>query len=47
VSLVTSEKIGAVSAHTVCGMSAFTAIVVPRKAKLKGFPARGPEVIRA
>ncbi len=44
--LLTAEKIGAASAHTVCAPAEVTRLVVPRAAPLKGFSKRGPEIIR-
>ncbi len=38
--LLTSEKLGAVSAHGVCDVKEITHLVVPRKADVKGFPSR-------
>jgi DeoR/GlpR family transcriptional regulator of sugar metabolism len=38
--LLTSEKIGAVSAHGVCDLSDLTHLVVPRKAEVKGLSSR-------
>ncbi len=45
--LLTAEKIGAASAHGVCDVKALSAIIVPRKATLNGFPKRGLEIVRA
>jgi DeoR/GlpR family transcriptional regulator of sugar metabolism len=45
--LLTSEKIGAVSAHAVCALDRLATLVVPAGAQLAGFPQHGPSVIRA
>jgi DeoR/GlpR family transcriptional regulator of sugar metabolism len=45
--LLTSEKIGAASAHAVCALDQIATLVVPHGARLANFPRRGPEVIRA
>jgi DeoR/GlpR family transcriptional regulator of sugar metabolism len=47
VSLLTREKIGAVSAYGVCAIKDLTSIVVPREAELKGFAKTGIELICA
>jgi DeoR/GlpR family transcriptional regulator of sugar metabolism len=47
VSLLTREKIGAVSAYGVCAIKDLTSIVVPREADLKGFAKTGVELLRA
>src|SRR5438552_11466224 len=47
VSLLTQEKIGAVSAYGVCAIKDLTSIVVPREANLKDFVKLGIELIRA
>jgi DeoR/GlpR family transcriptional regulator of sugar metabolism len=45
--LLTSEKLGAVSAHGVCDVKDLTHLVVPRKVEMKGLPARSLNIIRA
>jgi DeoR/GlpR family transcriptional regulator of sugar metabolism len=45
--LVTSEKIGAVSAYSVCALGELTAIIVPREAQSDGFANLDLELIRA
>ena len=45
--LVTSEKIGAVSAYSVCTLGELTAIIVPREAQSDGFANMDLELIRA
>ena len=47
VALMTAEKIGAVSAYTVCAPKDLASVVVPREAELKGFAKAGLELIRA
>ena len=47
VSLLTQEKIGAVSAYGVCAIKDLTSIVVPREANLKDFAKSGIELISA
>lgn len=47
VSLVTSEKIGAVSAYGVCAIKDLTSIVVPREANVKDFVRSSIDLIRA
>jgi DeoR/GlpR family transcriptional regulator of sugar metabolism len=47
VSLITREKIGAVSAHAVCTPRDLAAVVVSREADIKGFARTGIEVVRA
>ena len=47
VSLLTQEKIGAVSAYGVCAPKDLTSIVVPREAEFQGFAKSGIELIRA
>jgi DeoR/GlpR family transcriptional regulator of sugar metabolism len=47
VSLVTAEKLGAVSAHVICPLSALTAAVVPRGAGHISFAASGLRIISA
>jgi DeoR/GlpR family transcriptional regulator of sugar metabolism len=44
--LVTSEKIGAVSAYSVCAVGDLTAIIVPREAQSDGFANLDLELIR-
>jgi DeoR/GlpR family transcriptional regulator of sugar metabolism len=38
--LITSEKLGAVSAHGVCDVKDITHLALPRKANIKGLPSR-------
>jgi DeoR/GlpR family transcriptional regulator of sugar metabolism len=45
--LLTGEKLGAVSAHSVCNVKDLTYLVVPRQAKLSGPPSRHLRLIRA
>ena len=45
--LLTSEKLGAVSAHGVCDVKDLTHLVVSRKANVKGLTSRGLHVMRA
>ena len=45
--LVTSEKIGAVSAYSVCALGELTAVIVPREAQSDGFANMDLELIRA
>jgi DeoR/GlpR family transcriptional regulator of sugar metabolism len=47
VSLLTREKIGAVSAYGVCALKELTSIVAPREAELKGFAKTDVELLRA
>jgi DeoR/GlpR family transcriptional regulator of sugar metabolism len=47
ISLVTREKIGAVSAYGVCAVKDLTSIVVPREAQLKDFVKSDISIIRA
>lgn len=47
VALMTSEKIGAVSAYTVCAIKDLSSVVVPREADMKSFAKTGTEFIRA
>jgi len=47
VSLITSEKIGAVSAYGVCAVNDLTSIIVTREAEVKDFAKSGAEVMRA
>ena len=47
ISLVTREKIGAVSAYGVCAIKDLTSIVVPREAQLKDFAKPDISIIRA
>jgi len=47
ISLVTREKIGAVSAYGVCAVKDLTSIVVPREAQLKDFAKSDISIIRA
>lgn len=46
VALMTREKLGAVSAYTVCAFKDLTSIVVPREADLKGFAKSSSAFIR-
>lgn len=45
--LLTSEKLGAVSAHSVCDVKDLDHLVVARKAEVKRMPSRGLNLIRA
>jgi DeoR/GlpR family transcriptional regulator of sugar metabolism len=45
--LITSEKIGAVSAYGVCAATDLVSVVVPREADLKALAKAGIELIRA
>jgi len=47
ISLMTREKIGAVSAYGVCAVKDLTSIVVPREAQLKDFAKSDISIIRA
>ena len=47
ISLLTSEKIGAVSAYGVATIADLAAVVVPREARLEGFAESKLELIRA
>jgi DeoR/GlpR family transcriptional regulator of sugar metabolism len=47
VSLVTAEKIGAVSPYQVCGLAAVSMLVVGRQAKMPEVAKGGPKIIRA
>ena len=47
VTLLTSEKIGAVSAYAVCGGEALASVIVSREANPEGFSSSPFEVIRA
>ncbi len=45
--LLTSEKLGAVSAHSVCSVKDLAYLVAPRKVEFKGLPSRHLRMIRA
>jgi DeoR/GlpR family transcriptional regulator of sugar metabolism len=45
--MLTADKIGAVSANTVCALGDISRIVVCRAVQLNHFPSDGPEVLRA
>lgn len=47
VSLVTAEKLGAVSPHVICATAAITTVIVPRDAATEAFEAVGVDVLRA
>jgi DeoR/GlpR family transcriptional regulator of sugar metabolism len=47
VTLMTREKLGAVSAHTVCAAKDLASVIVPREADLKTFARIGMELVRA
>lgn len=47
IALITSEKVGAVSAYGVCTMKDLASVVVAREADVKGFGKTGVEFIRA
>jgi DeoR/GlpR family transcriptional regulator of sugar metabolism len=46
-SLITSEKIGAVSPYGVCAMKELTSVIVTRDAGMRDFAKSGTEVLRA
>jgi DeoR/GlpR family transcriptional regulator of sugar metabolism len=47
ISLVTSEKLGAASAHRIASVAALTTLVVVKEAKLPKFTKFGPRIARA
>ena len=47
VSLVTAEKLGAVSPHAICQLSSLTSAIVPRGADVSSFEASGLRLIEA
>ena len=46
VSLVTAEKLGAVSPHMICGLGAISSLIVPREADSGGFDPASIRMIR-